>query len=223
MTEEKLVYFSPAEFLLMMELAGGDRYFMLKGAAAPDETALIQAFSTLFGRGLLQRAGDRFVPSAGEQNPFVRMRRAKFVTQIRASWGYDAIGYWDQGAVWMVELSHDKVSQWYRVQRVSWEGLERWLMDRDILWPPILQAEDAARLEGPLLDQPAGETLSVFEKYRNGGELLERYELSRSWGGQLRRNADETEIYTTEALAHMLAECFGKDAHDYCEREGARH
>lgn len=215
---------------MMMELAGKGPYSMLSGGSEPDAPALVEAFSTLFGRGLIERKDDRFALSAAGY-PFARMRDARCATAVRAAWGYDAMAYPSGEALWIAELSRDPLSQWYRVRRTGRDTLEAWLFDARVLQPPLLTDGDAAevkKLFAEELRRPSGNMLASFQTYRSGGQLLRAYELRMVQGGQLilyggPEEERKAEIYTVEALARMLAECFGKDSHDHRECERSRY
>ena len=56
MRDGELLYFTPAEFILMMELSGSGRYSLLQPPdPEPDDCAFLEAFSSLFRRGMLLR------------------------------------------------------------------------------------------------------------------------------------------------------------------------
>lgn len=221
MKEGELLYFTPAEFVVMMELAGKGPYSMIRGAGPePDDMALIQAFSSLFQREMIVRNGDGFELS-GKGRPFAGMRSAQYVVLISAvqSHGFAAVCYVGKRELWLVELVDDLLSQRCRLQRIDRRSVKEWLFDAELLEPPALSEEDAFEL-GELfedeLSAPSGSVLLKLERHVNGGDLLFAYELMAGKGCQLvvcsGAQGRPAEIYTVEALSRMLAECFGKES-----------
>lgn len=230
MTKAKLLYFTAAEYLLMMQLAGEQRYSVLCRGEEPGKDALVEAFASLFRRGLLKRKNDRLVPD-GAGTSFVRMRQAPFAVAVKAASGIDAMCYPDGSALWITELTNTPGPQWYRLQRIDVRDVERWVFEQEILPPPALTESDAAEVQklfGEEFREPSGETLAAFKRYRNGGRLLYAYELLTGRDGHMILRGGGREdfcgrIYTVEALSQMLAACFGKDSYDHCECAGSRH
>lgn len=224
MTERELLYFTPAEFIVMMELAGTGPYSIPR-RGKPDLSggALAQAFSSLFQRKLIERWGDRFVPSHSG-GPFRRMRSAASVVMISTD-GIRPCSLACYGAgeeLWLVECVGDVLSTRYRVQRAAREDIEDWLLDREVLPVPRLSDEDAGELRRLLrgeIARPAGAVLLRFDVYRNGGDKAFSYEVlsGREITLIVRRERDErtAEIYTREALSQLLAECFGGEQHGH--------
>lgn len=224
MTDGELLYFTPAEFIVMMELAGTGPYSIPR-RGEPDLSggALAQAFSSLFQRGLIERRGDRFAPS-DSGGMFRRIRRAASVVMISAG-GLNPCSLACYGAgeeLWLVECVDDVLSTRYRVQRRAREDMAGWLLDREVLPVPRLGEEDTGELLRLLrgeLARPAGAVLLRFDVYRNGGDAAFSYELLAGSGITLivRRERDgrTAEIYTREALSRLLAECFGEERHGH--------
>ena len=217
MKQGELLYFTPAEFIVMMELSGAGKYSMLRAPglqAGKDD--LVQAFSSLFRRGMLLRQGDRLVP-AGEGRVFAEMKRARFAV-LALSQGSAAVFYVGREALWLAELAESPLAACYRLGRVDRGGLRRWLEDAGMLETPALCDADAREL-GQLfedeLDEPSGRVLLRLERARNGGTALCVYELLMGKSGKLLTRADGQErtaqIYTQEALTRMLEECFEED------------
>lgn len=230
MTKAKLLYFTAAEYLLMMQLAGNRRYSVLYRGKEPEEDALVEALTSLFRRGLLKRRNDRLVPD-GEGKPFARMRQAPFAVAVKAAPGIDAMLYPDGPTLWITELTNTPGPQWYRLRRIAVRDVARWAFEQEILPPPALTESDAAEVQKLFkeeLREPSGETLAAFKRYLNGGRLLCEYELLAGRDGHMILCGSGQEsfcgrIYTAEALSEMLAACFGKDSYDHCECAGSRH
>lgn len=219
MREGQGIYFTPAEFVLLMELAGGKNYSMIRSPRSePDEAALTQGFATLYQRGLIRREGEGFVLS-GQGRVFSQLRGARYAVLLSSRKGFAAACYPGEKELWMVELVDELLTQRYRVQGLLEEDLKQWLLDREVLDPPTLGREDTQELErlfGDLLADPRGEGTFRAERYQNGGDLVDKYELIPSAGGNLLVHSGAqgrtAELYTEEALSDMLAECFGKGA-----------
>ena len=60
MNRESL-YFSSAEFMLMLEMAGGPDYSLYRTDSEPDRVSLIHACSTLYQRGFLRNDKMNFI------------------------------------------------------------------------------------------------------------------------------------------------------------------
>lgn len=220
MIEGKLLYFTPAEFVVMMELSGEGPYSMMFISEAEiDDTALTQAFTTLFQRNLISREGTRFKLSSKGQL-FKTLRQAQFVVMISAenTHGHTAGCYVAEDALWLVECTETVLSRQFRVQEIGRDAIQQWLLEKGILEPPVLSEESAKDLvqefKGELTD-PVGNQLLKLEQYHNGGAHICTYELLAMdrCNVVVRREIDNNvlEIYTVEAMSHMLAECFGKD------------
>ncbi len=208
----------------MLELAGGSPCSLLRDSSTPDGTALTKAFISLFQRGLVEREKDRLAVS-GEGRLFARLRNAPtaVVMSRRSSVGGESICYVEEDILFLVELVDAILARQYRLQALRRPELAAWLLDAGLLDRPILTDEDIPELASLFtdeLEENAGQALFRLEKYRNGGELLETYELRRGKSGRLLYHADMaacgTEIYTTEALSRMLTACFGKGPYDHC-------
>lgn len=208
----------------MLELAGESPCSLLRDSSTPDDTTLTKAFISLFQRGLVGREKDRLAVS-GEGRLFVRLRNAPtaVVMSRRSPVGGESICYVEEDILFLVELADAILVRQYRLQVLRRPELAAWLLDAGLLDRPVLTDEDIPELASLFtdeLEENAGQALFRLEKYRNGGELLETYELRRGKSGRLLYHADMTacgtEIYTTEALSRMLTACFGKGPYDYC-------
>lgn len=224
MKDGKRLYFSSAEFAIMLELAGEAPCSLLHGGSLPDDAALAKAFISLFQRGLIRREKDRLAVS-GEGQLFLQIRNAPVAVVMPRTMphGSELICYVEEDILLLVELADAILTRQYRLQVLGRPELVAWLFDAGLLNRPVLTDGDVpelAALFADELEENAGRPTFRLEKYRNGGELLETYELRRGKGGCLLYHAGETacgtEIYTTEALSRMLTDCFGKGSYDYC-------
>lgn len=224
MMEGELLYFTPAEFVVMMELAGEKPYSMMFIAESEiDDAALTQAFATLFQRELILQKGTGFIHSAKGQL-FGELRQAQFVVMISADYthGYTAGCYVADKALWLVECTDTVLAKQFRVQKIERGSIEQWFLSKEIFRRPVLREENVEELFRELweeLDVPAGEQLLKLELYHNGGDLICTYELlaADKYDMIVRRDTEgcKADIYTAEAMSRMLAECFRKDWHDH--------
>lgn len=207
----------------MLELAGEPPCTFLQAGGTLDDTDLMKAFISLFQRGLIAREKDRLAVS-GEGKMFAQLRGAPVAVVMRKlPGGGEFICYAAENILFLVELTEAILTRQYRLRELDWSELAAWLFDAGLLYQPALADEDAAELAllfADELEENSGKVLFRLEKYRNGGELLEAYELRLGKGGRLLYHANETEcgteIYTKEALLRMLTACFGKGSYDYC-------
>lgn len=221
MMEGELLYFTPAEFVVMMELAGEGPYSMMFVEASEIENeALTQAFTTLFQRELIAQKGTGFALSAKGQL-FELLRHAQFVVMISAEdpHGFTAGCYVAEDALWLVECIDTRLYKQFRLQKTGYDGIGQWLMDKGAFASPILGKENVRELAQEFenkLSDPAGLRLLRLERYRNGGALICTYELLAADGCNVitRRESERcaAEICTAEAMSHMLIECFGKES-----------
>lgn len=218
MKDGKTLYFSPAEFAIMLELAGEGTCSFLRDSGTLNDADLAKAFISLFRRGLIQREKDRLTVS-GEGRLFSRIRNAPIAVVMtqRKPYGSEFICYVEEDTLFLVELTDAILTRQYRLQALDRPELAVRLFDAGLLERPVLTDEDVpelAALFADELEENAGRPVFRLEKYRNGGELQETYELRRGKGGDLLYHASETaygtELYTTEALLRMLTGCFGK-------------
>ena len=204
-------YFTPAEFELLLDLSDGGPYSVFRTGAAPDDAELVEAFAGLYGRGLLLRSGDAFIPAP----EFAAIRAATTAVVIRAERPRSSVSvcYTASCALWLAEVSGDILADRIRLRQTDREGLETWLFDAGILPHPVLTEEDAADLsllydDGP----PIGKPFFRVEKYQNGGGFLCAWEALEGGGGPLvRRDDGQTQtaaFYTAESLSRMMEECF---------------
>lgn len=211
------VYFSPAEFVVMLELAGGGPCSVLLGREELDDSALTGAFAALFRRGLICRAGERLELSAAGVM-FRRMRSAGQAVVLSRPQRQEklAICYVDGEGVELVEPVDAILQEQYRVQRLDVEGLKSWMLDTGLLSIPALRDEDAFERNAMLAEEavpPPGDTVLLLERYDNGGGLTGTFEVRRWRGNRLIvRDGVEACLYTAESLERMLADCFGRGA-----------
>lgn len=220
MIEGELLYFTPAEFVVMMELAGEKPYSMLfVHETEIDDVSLTEAFASLFQRNLISRNGEGFIRSARGQL-FEELRQARFVVMVSAEnpRGYTAGCYVAEDVLWLVECIDTVLSKQFRIQKMGRGDVKQWLLDKGAFGPPILDEENAKDLAQELrdkLEDPTGSRMLKLERYYNGGDLVCMYELlaMSECNVIVRREMGNcaAEIYTTEAMSHMLTECFGRD------------
>ena len=216
MREGELIYFTPAEYIVVMELAEGEPYSLLQcDGMEPDDAALEQAFASLYKRGLILRTGERFELSDSGRE-FAAMRSARFAVQISAGRNFAAACYVSGEELWTAELVSDILSQRFRVQRLGRKAAVDWLLDAEVLPRPKLSEQDAAELAELFADElsePSGRVVAKLERHFNGGERLCGYELVEGKVGAIAVRSDAQErtawIYTEQALERLLTECFG--------------
>lgn len=216
----EVLYFTPAEYIVMMELAGGGHYSVLRGSGLePDDNALVQAFSSLYQRGMILRAGEGFALS-DKGSAFPSMKRARWAVLVSAvPAGLAAVCYVAEDGAWVAQLADDILSWRYRLLRLERDEVAAWLAEAAQLEPPVLRDADIAELGEVPRDPAVGPGDSVLlrlERHINGGGLLCSYEVAAGSGGQrvVRRDSQgcSAAIYTQEALERMLEECFGEEA-----------
>ena len=224
MSSGRAVYFSPAEFSVMIDLAGEIPCLLLRSSNRPDDAELTKALLSLFQRGMLQRKQDCLIVS-GKGQIFFQIRNAPIAVVITRETVSDrkVVCYVMEDELCVVELANTVLTQQYRVQSFGRSELLATLFEAGLLDRPILKENDVSELIAFYSDElkkNPGRTTVLLEKYINGGELLKTYEL-RTWNGRcLLYNASNTscdsEIYTEEALLRMLTDCFGKGSYDSC-------
>lgn len=220
MRDEKILYFSPAEFMILLELAEGSACSLLSDGTGPEDHKLTAAFTSLFQRGLIQRDKDGFVLSAAGKI-FAGIRNAPWAVYISGRSGGAALCYWSKDSLWLAELADVILATQYRVRQLDRSGLEQWLFDSGLLAPPALTAEDVCELESLPGEEPEDaviQPLLRLEKHINGGPAVEIYQVYKR-GGRWRicRDGGNQDIYyTREALSDMLTDCFGKEDYDRC-------
>lgn len=222
MTGDRGLYFLPAEFLTLLEMAGGGRCSLLSAGEEPDDGALRQAFVSLFQREMIARQGDGFVLTS-EGKLFENMRNAPWAVSVfwRQPRPGRALCYVSDNALWLVELVDVIVAVQYRVRQMEREELGRWFLENGLLERPILTDADTAEfgaLFGGLLEEAGGPVELLIEKYCNGGRRLVSHEVIRCRGQRIIRSQGPdgiaAAVYTKEALSRMLADCFGKGNYD---------
>ena len=214
----ELMYFTLAELIVMMELADGGAYSMIRWDAQPDDIGLVQALASLFQRGLILREGDRLALSA-KGRPFSGMKQAGTALLLSAMpSGRVVVCYVGKDAIWLVEPVDEVLTQRFRLQQIERAAICDWLTEAEFLEFPLLHDADAAelsRLFEDELSEPSGSVHLRLERYVNGGPLLCTYEVTEGRGGRLVTRRDDqgcaAEIYTDEALSRMLTECFGEE------------
>lgn len=218
MNAEKSLYFTTAEFMVLLELADGGDCSLLSTGTAPGTDALTSAFTSLFQRGLIQKSGDRFVLSAAG-NLFAGIRNAPLAVYISNGYEKMSLCYAEDEAFWLTELSDAILSTQYRIRELDWAGLEQWLFDSGQLKAPVLTAEDVREWDALLAVEP--DTTSIqpilrLEKHVNGGPVIGIYEVYKHRGyWRVRWDEGKQDLYySKEALSDMLADCFGKERHD---------
>lgn len=217
MKDERILYFSPAEFLILLELAKGPACSLLSDGAELEDDALAESFTTLFQRGLIQRDGDGFALS-GMGRLFDKIRIAPWAVYISDRTGNTALCYRMEDGLCLVELADVIVTTQYRLRQLDRADLEQWLFDSGLLEPPMLTDEDVREFE-MLLEPPERSNVQLLlhlEKHVNGGAIDEVYEVCKyksHW--RIYRNNEDT-YYTQETLSDMLTDCFGKEGHDHC-------
>ena len=225
----KLSYFTPAEFITLLDLAGDGPYSAARGGfPEPDDGQIRLALASLFNRGLLVRtAWGLTLGPAGQ--PFSAMRSAQDVVLIRdpTESRCAAACYLAGNVLWLTELVNNVLALCYRVWQLAPGEAGDWLLDSGLLEPPLLTQDDTPELEDlfqDVLEEPCGRTILRLERYRNGGALQFVYEVRACKGAPVVVRWEgmdiRTEFYTKEALSAMLAECFGKESNDYCQCEG---
>ena len=134
MRDGELLFFTPAEFILMMELSGSGRYSLLQAPGPePDDCAFLEAFSSLFQRGILLREGENFRPG-GRGCFFPGLRGVPRVVFLSSETEpYAAACYVGDGVLWLVELMDDLLARRYRVQQLTPRKLARQLLDAGVL------------------------------------------------------------------------------------------
>lgn len=215
------LYFSPAEFIVMLDLAGKGPCSILFRQEALEDSELVLAFASLFQRGLILRENGRLVLS-GAGEPFRQMLDAPWAVIVSNPRQEEpaAICYLREGDAWIVEPADVILRRQYRVWRTGPEELRSWLFDTGLLRPPVLEDADTAELDAMLEHEaevkPRPEQASLrLERRVNGGETVDVYELCRWWGQQMliRRGKDETQatLYTRQTLERMLTDCFWRE------------
>lgn len=210
------MYFSPAEFVVMLDLAGDELCTILSGSEEPDDAALTQALASLFRRGLIRWEKNMLVLS--EAGGMFRQMRGAACVVIVSKPQQDkirAVCYLHGKQVWMVEPTDAILKRQYRVRLLGAEELKDWLFSTGLLSVPALREEDTMELRS-MLEETLGpspeDALLRLEKWHNGGTLMEAFELCR-WEGHrvvTKRSGNEvwTELYTAQAMERMLEDCF---------------
>lgn len=220
MNEEKSLYFTTEEFMVLLELADGGDCCLLSTGTMPGTDALTSAFTSLFQRGLIQQNGDRFILS-GAGKVFANIRNAPLAVYISSVSGKMSLCYAEVETFWLTELADAILSTQYRIRKLDWASLKQWLFDSGQLRVPVLTAEDVQEWDTLLAVEP--DTISVrpilrLEKHINGGPIIGDYEVYKC-RGRWRVRWDEGKqdlYYSKEALFNMLTHCFGKEHYDCC-------
>jgi|GEM_PF-6134653 len=224
MSEEKGIYFSTAEFFILLELAGQSRCTLLDSGEIPNDTELRQAFVSLFQRKLIEPTGKDFA-LLGKGKNFVEIKQAPYAVSItwRQPYPRRALCYVTENALWLAELVDVILTAQYRIRRLHRREMIRWLLETGLLTLPSLTNADTKEMKALLfnsMEELSGSTALSLEKYRNGGGLVTSYEMFRRRGYKfirIRDNGDcEVKMYTKETVKWMLKDCFGSDKYDYC-------
>ena len=218
MKEGELLYFSEEEFALMLELAGSNEYSLFLTASELDEQHLIEAFVSLFQRGLLVREKDSFLPS-GEGAFFSQIRSSSHIILIRAFSPEDRtlLCYVYKNTLWIAELQNGIPSERYRLRMLSSKDAASWISDMDILPQPMLLEEDTTEFKlifpDDLNPESDDEAMVQITKYTGSGVCLCEYSLYSGPIGPLLRisNGENSQvyIYTQEKRTEILSDCFG--------------
>ena len=211
----EVLYFTQAEFMLLLELAGGGECSLLSDGVRPEREALTLAFAARFQRGMLRRQGEGFALE-GTGVLFADIRSAPWAVCLSSPEGERGVCYVGEEGLWLVELADTILTRQYRVRRMDRLSMEQWLFDSELLERPVLTCEDLSEL-GALEEELPGldrQTLLRLEKRRNGGPVMELYEVYQN-GVQrgISRNGQDVN-YTQEALSQMLTDCFVKERYD---------
>ena len=217
MNRESL-YFSSAEFMLMLEMAGGPDYSLYRTDSEPDRVSLIHACSTLYQRGFLRNDKNEFhLSEQGEI--FHEIRLSPFIALIRTTYPQKntAFCYIGEKRLWLVELANDSLANRYRLQSLNADELQEWLFDGGILNAPTLTKADAEELSNRFSMKREifhASFLLKIERYRNGGNRISQYGVLEGTCGlflwQCENGQSATELYTKEALSQMLSRALRK-------------
>ena len=145
MKEEKLLYFSPAELMVMLAISGYDCWIPDYGSAPhmPDDRELTRALAELFQRGMLQREGERLVP-AGDGLLFCGLGQAENAVLLQSRSDRSGTTYISSSGMWFVEVREEG----YRLQELRQEALPKWLEETfELTLPTIPDAEAEAFAE----------------------------------------------------------------------------
>lgn len=221
MIEGQQLYFSPAEFMVMMELGGVGRYCMLRiPGDEPNDAELTRAFLSLFQRGCIKQDGGE-ITLAGDGLVFAGIRKALGSVWLSTHYPCDfsAMCYVGETTCWLVEVVDDILLRRYRLRQTDCAAMKAWLLEGNLLERPTLTDEDVAELALLLKDElskPQGEELLRIERRSDKSTLLCCYTMLEYGGSRMLSRADaqgrDTRLYTQEALADMLTECFGKES-----------
>ncbi len=207
---DKYYVLTQNEFLVMLLLTGGNGGTVGIRAESVDAETLTTALMSLFSRGFISRNGRGFAPK-GEGELFYEISSSKCAVVLSSSVGRMAICYVCTECIWFCEL----VREGFRIKKCVFKELWQWLFDSGVLEWPLLHDEDAEELRTLCAEEPAftdKDCFLMFEKYANGGVLLERHKIVRI-GATIRiissiGNIRNVEISTQEALRRMLANAF---------------
>ena len=211
MRKEESLYFTQAELEVMLELSGGCAIYRV--GPPPDDTALTQAFASLYQRGFLSRKSRAFLPDQ-KGLLFRELCAAPLALVLTARFPYErtAICYAGGGIIWIAETVRTAVRQEVRLRRMERREWRDWLFDAGMLETPLLSRADGAEFTALLAADggiPERGTVRLrLEKYQNGGNALGVYEILDGVGARsvrIREGERETaELYTAEALESLL-------------------
>ena len=228
MAGSDVIYFTPEEFLLMMEFSGGGEYVLFREEKMPEREDILQAAFRLYRRKYIREEDGKFLP---EKNGlfFKKLHDAPWAVLAEpASPEIPDTAFYPAGAdFYMVEYLQDDRVKTCRLSTITRPGIRAWLTDAGVLDEPFISDGDtedlnavfAAQEEDGGDEEENHETAVTFRKTGPGGLLLEEAEVFRNSRGWFIRTAGQEgegpEWYTTEALERMLDRCFGKEQNDH--------
>lgn len=218
--EERLVYLSPEEFALLMELTGSTDYklYFLESDLVNerlDSSRLTKAFGDLYKRGFIERT----------KTGFILGPNAKFISDIAHT---THIVHFESGnckcaavllyvcraMIWRIEVLCGNLAERYRIGMLKKNKLSKWLFESGILRQPRLTDEDMKFLcssdtieEAANSDAPDMLRITIYDSF---GNQIAAYKVSDSAIGTILCHSDSglcTEYYTQEALDRLLMIC----------------
>ena len=216
MNSQRITYYTPTEYQVMLEFSGTGNYTILRAEQAADAHEIADALVSLYRRNLLIRAGETFTVSE-RGRCFAEMRRAPYAVSMRGGLTGTrlAIAYVNERVIWFSELTDDIVSWRYRIHALRPQEVYGYLLDEAWLSPPTLRETDTLEIGAPLdADSRCSEEASVrLDRYVNGSALLCSCALYSRRGFQLLCRSDTeshaTEYFTRESATRLINELFG--------------
>lgn len=218
MNEGIYLYFSEAEFAVMLELAEGGEYSCFLTQSQWENRQLVGAFVGLYQRGWIVQTQDMFTVS--EKGTFFReIRNAHNIVLIRKQQQNPktVVCYVQEGTLWLAEWLSSGVQKRYRLSTMRSNNVRKWLFDSGILQPPLLTDRDAEKLMKLFEEEGEREipqdTMVQLTKYSGDGKILSSYTLFSNKVGLFLKRQDEKNsedrFYTVDVLNQMIRECFG--------------